>query len=229
MGKADLHMHSTYSDGCESVERIVTFVEQDTDLDVIAITDHDCLAGALQARDFAARQRGRLQVIPGAEISTRDGHLLALNIERLIPAGWSMADTAAAVREQGGVAIAAHPLSRWCPSVQRPVLDEISPLLDGLEAINGSFAGIGSNGYVHTVNQTAYRLAETGGSDAHTLSAIGCAYTTFPGHSAEDLIRALRARTTRAEGGLWPVTSFLQYGVVAVRHRIAPLRLPKPA
>jgi len=50
VGKADLHLHSTYSDGSQSVEAILKYVERYTDLDVIAITDHDCIEGALRAR-----------------------------------------------------------------------------------------------------------------------------------------------------------------------------------
>jgi predicted metal-dependent phosphoesterase TrpH len=109
-------MHSTYSDGYKSVAQIIDYVERATDLDVIAITDHDCIDGALKARDLVARDNYRLQIIVGAEISTQDGHLLALNIERLIPADLSMAESIQAIHEQGGLAIIAHPFSRWCPS-----------------------------------------------------------------------------------------------------------------
>src|SRR5262249_6720425 len=116
LGKADLHMHSTFSDGYQTVGDILTHVERATDLDVIAITDHDCIDGALVPRDLIAREQRLIQVIVGAEISTADGHLLALNIEHVIPAGLSMDETIIAVHEQGGVAVAAHPLSRWCSS-----------------------------------------------------------------------------------------------------------------
>jgi len=220
VGKADLHMHSTYSDGSESVEAILKYVEQYTDLDVIAITDHDCIEGALRARDLATAQRLRIAVLVGAEISTRDGHLLALGIERLIAANLSMAETVDAVHEQGGVAIAAHPLSWWCPSASRTVLDALRSKLDGLEVLNGSFAGVPTNLHVAELNQTHYNIAACGGSDAHTLSAIGSACTHFAGNTLNDLLRAIRTRQTRAAGGLWSLRAFLQYGALAVRQRV---------
>jgi predicted metal-dependent phosphoesterase TrpH len=105
LGKADLHVHSRYSDGYATVERILEYTERQTDLDVIAITDHDCIDGALRAAELAAKRCYRFQVMTGAEISTRDGHLLALNIRALVPAALSMAETIQAVHEQGGLAI----------------------------------------------------------------------------------------------------------------------------
>lgn len=224
MGKADLHMHSTYSDGSQSVEAILTYVEHHTDLDVIAITDHDCIEGALRARDLAAARHMRVAVLVGAEISTCDGHLLALGIERLIAADLSMAETVAAVHEQGGVAIAAHPLSWWCPSASRAVLDALRGALDGLEVINGSFAGIPTNLQLAALNQAHYGMAACGGSDAHTLNAIGSACTHFHGCTVADLLSAIRARQTWAEGGLWSWRAFLHYGALALRQRVPVLR-----
>lgn len=224
MGRADLHIHSTYSDGSQGIEAILEYAERYTALDVIAITDHDCIEGALRARDFAAAQRLRIAVLVGAEISTRDGHLLALGIERLIAADLSMAETVEAVHEQGGVAIAAHPLSWWCPSASRAVLDALRGKLDGLEVLNGSFAGVPTNVQVAELNQTQYRLAACGGSDAHTLNAIGSACTQFAGNTLDDLLQAIRTRQTRAEGGLWSLRAFLQYGALAVRQRVPTLR-----
>ncbi len=72
-GRADLHMHTSVGDGLSSVPEILTYVEQETDLDMIAITDHDDVRAALDARDLAARRGGRIEVIPGTEITTRQG------------------------------------------------------------------------------------------------------------------------------------------------------------
>src|ERR1700736_5106027 len=86
-GKADLHMHSTYSDGCATIEEILEYVQQQTSLDVIALTDHDVIDGALRARDLWARGSYRFDFVVGEEVSTADGHLLALFIEKRVPAG----------------------------------------------------------------------------------------------------------------------------------------------
>jgi predicted metal-dependent phosphoesterase TrpH len=222
LGTADLHMHSRYSDGYQTIGQILTHVERNTNLDVIAITDHDCIDGAFLARDLVAKQSMRLQLIVGAEISTRDGHLLALNIEHLIPAGLSMAETIDAVHEQGGLAVVAHPTSRWCPSASMRTLYTLATekfhAPDGVEAINASFAGVGSNNRVHKLNRDVFHWAELGGSDAHSQRAIGSGRTTFPGNTATDMLNAIRNRTTVATGGRWPTRSVVRYGVgMAVR------------
>ena len=94
-GKADLHIHTSLGDGLASVEQIFDFVENYTDLDIIAITDHDDIRGALQALELAERRNYRFQVIPGNEITTRNGHLLALFVTQEFPMlrslEWSMA------------------------------------------------------------------------------------------------------------------------------------------
>lgn len=229
MGKADLHMHSTYSDGYESVAQIIESVEKDTDLDVIAITDHDCIDGALEARDLVARGNHRVEVITGAEISTRDGHLLVLNVEWLIPAGLSMAESIQAVHEQGGFAIIAHPLSLWCPSATLDTLIDLELtkcVPDGLEVHNASFAGVASNSRARSINSVRFNWAETGGSDAHTIDAIGSSYTIFLGCSAAELLVAIRHRSTIACGGYWSAVALLDYGYRKVREHV---RLPNPA
>src|SRR6478752_3551681 len=82
MGKADIHMHTSLSDGLMSVQEILDWVQEKTDLDVIAVTDHDDLEGGLLARDLAVKGGYRFEVIPGIEVTTRAGHLLALFLEK---------------------------------------------------------------------------------------------------------------------------------------------------
>ena len=204
MGKADLHMHSTYSDGRAPVAAILDYAEYETDLDIIAITDHDCLDGALLAQELLTRRAMRIQFIPGAEISTRHGHLLALNIERLIPANLSMRDTIQAVHEQGGLAIVAHPLSPWCSSATLETLLSLTPHLpDGLEVRNASFAGVGGNRRIMAVNRLRLGWPELGGSDAHSLHAMASSFTLFPGTTVPELVAAIRGGQTTAAGTLW--------------------------
>jgi predicted metal-dependent phosphoesterase TrpH len=78
-------------------------------LDVIAITDHDNLRATFEARNLSGRYG--VEVIPGIEITTAEGHLLALFVERIIPAGLTLIDTLLRIGEQGGLALAAHPES----------------------------------------------------------------------------------------------------------------------
>lgn len=100
MGKADLHIHTTHSfDGTATVAATLEHVVRCTSLDLVAITDHDAIDGALLAVDLAPRYG--IHVVPGIEISTAEGHLLALYVTRLIPRGLSLARTLDLVGEQG--------------------------------------------------------------------------------------------------------------------------------
>ncbi|MFN8534519.1 MAG: PHP-associated domain-containing protein [Dehalococcoidia bacterium] len=199
-GKADVHLHSTFSDGMMSIEQILDWVEEKTDLDVIAITDHDELAGGLHARELVQAGSYRFEVIVGAEISTRHGHLLALFIEKPIRAYRSLDWTIEAVRDQGGLCIVPHPMSWLTTSVGERALDRAmahhTPGIVGIEVANPTIAGQVTRQKVERLNRERYGLAETGGSDAHFLPPIGAAYTRFPGHSAVDLREALTERST---------------------------------
>jgi predicted metal-dependent phosphoesterase TrpH len=110
LGRADLHIHTLASDGTAGVVDIVDHVERNTDLDVIAITDHERIDAALAGRAIA-RDRGlRVEVVVGEEVTTLGGHLLALWIETPIKPFRSLRSTIAAIHDQGGLAIPAHPL-----------------------------------------------------------------------------------------------------------------------
>lgn len=213
-GLADVHMHTTYSDGTGSVAEVLDFVEEHTSLDVIAITDHDTIEGALRARDLAATRDYRFEIIVGEEISTREGHLLALFLRDPIAPGQSIERSIELVHEQGGLAIVAHPFNRvFRHSVQRSVMNRLlrQPDLhpDGIETLNGSFAGIGSSQIAMRLARTVYPWAETGSSDAHTPTAIGCARTLFQGRSAADLRTAIERRETAPIGAFWRTREYV--------------------
>ena len=84
-GRADLHIHSDAGDGLAGAEEIVDYAEHALGLDIVAITDHDEIRGALAARDYAARRGYRVQVVTGTEVTTRGGHLLCYGVERTYP------------------------------------------------------------------------------------------------------------------------------------------------
>ncbi|GAB4431589.1 MAG: hypothetical protein Kow002_19820 [Anaerolineales bacterium] len=110
MGKADLHIHTTYSyDGSTSVRDTLKYASE-AGLDVIAITDHDTVYGSFAGRELAS-QYG-LEVIPGLEVSTKEGHLLALYVEKNIPPKRPLIETLQRIDDLGGIAIAPHPANR---------------------------------------------------------------------------------------------------------------------
>src|SRR3954471_4222377 len=111
MGSADLHIHTNEGDGLDSIEAILEHVEQHTDLDVIAITEHDSLAVAHRAREAWARNKHRFDFVPGVEVTTLEGHLVALYLESPVPSLRRVEETIEAVHRQGGVCFVPHPMS----------------------------------------------------------------------------------------------------------------------
>jgi len=209
MGKADIHIHTTHSDGMASVQQVFDFAENETDLALIAITDHDMFDGADEARNLAARRNYRFQVLTGMEVTTIEGHLLVLGIDKPVRSLQGLADTIAQVHEQGGVVIAPHPMSWMIRSIGRNGLMRIHKTpddliyFDGFEALNPSLAGRVVAKQARELNARVLQLAETAGSDSHVLPTIGSAATVYPGVTADDLLRALKEKKTTIEGHYW--------------------------
>jgi len=199
-GRADLHVHSLVSDGGQTPEAIVRAAAGR--LDVVAITDHDEIAGAVRAREFA---RGHAElgvdVVVGEEISTLNGHLLGLYLTERVPPGLSARDTIRVVHAQGGLAVAAHPFHplRGTARGHRSIARLIPELpLDAIEVVNN--AGVFSRLYDAwaALRNVEWMLPVTAGSDAHDVWYLGSAFTGFPGRDAIALRRALAAGQTRA-------------------------------
>lgn len=209
MGKADLHIHSDYSDGMASVQEILDYVEDKTDLDLIAITDHDMFDGSEVARELAARKKYRFRVVTGMEITTVEGHLLGLGMKNPVRSLQPLAKTIAQIHEQGGICVVPHPMSWMIRSVGRNGILRIhnrpssEVYFDGFEVMNPSVAGRVSSKQARHLNLTQLHLAETGGSDSHTLSMIGTGLTYFQGKSEEDFRTSLRDRLTTPDGHFW--------------------------
>jgi len=228
LSKADLHIHTVHSDGIMSVAAVLEHVARTTDLRLIAITDHDTITGALAARSLA-RAFG-VDVVVGEEVSTAEGHMLTLFIDRWLPPGRPAAETIAAVHAQGGLCIPAHPFDRLVPSMGRAGLSRRCAgvrlgewPVDGVEVFNASTLLSVSNTLAGRLGE-ALGLARCGGSDAHSLATIGLGYTLFPGSSADDLYRAIRGRQTRAGGTRWQVGNFLEVGRYRMREHWRRLR-----
>lgn len=215
MGKADLHLHSSHSDGMAEVSELLDHVEAGTDLDVIAITDHDSLRGAHDARERWARGRYRFEVVTGMEVTTIEGHLLALFIEEPVPCLRRVEETAEAVHRQGGICVAPHPFTWLTRGLGLRHLRRAAPHLDGIEVTNGTPAGRLGAKKARRHNSREFRLAEVGGSDAHFLRCVGAGYTDFPGTTARDLREAITSRITKGVSVRHPTLRELGYGNVA--------------
>lgn len=200
MGKADLHTHTLYSwDGTCSVNAVLKQAAHVMHLDVLAITDHDEVRGALEAEELAPRYG--IEVIPGSEISTADGHLLALFIREKFQAGLPLKETVLKVREKGGLCIVPHPEAKGAPSVRRDAIHaalrdaRVRETLLGIETFNAGLVYRSANARAAMLAEEL-PLARLGSSDAHLLWMIGQGFTRFPGHSSSDLVAAIRTRNT---------------------------------
>ncbi len=224
LSRADLHIHSTYSDGIPTIEQILEHTEHHTNLDVIAITDHNTIDGSLRARDLWTRGTYRFDFVVGEEISTNEGHLLALFIEKHIPSHLSMESSIDLIHEQGGIAIVVHPLNPlFRMSCQREVLDRIYAhndlWLDGIETWNAGLCGIYANLVTMRANRQVYGWSEVGNSDAHTLHAIGRGCTLFHGTTAADARTAIQSGLSTPGGKLWHVNDYLKLASYHINKR----------
>ncbi len=202
MGLADLHIHTIHSyDGTASVPAVLRRAKE-LGLNVIAITDHDEIAGALKAMELASTYG--IQVIPGIEITTADGDLLAYNITEKVPPHLSVEETILRVGALGGFCIAAHPMSSGmgmnslsAVSIVKILRNpKLARIFIGMETYNATAIDRLSNQSARLLAK-GLPIAKVGNSDAHILSAIGLGATEFAGTTAAELISAIKNRKTR--------------------------------
>lgn len=209
LGKADMHLHTLYSDGTASIRELLDHVELATDLDVIAITDHERTDGALRACEIHASGEFSFDLVVGEEITTRRGHVLALFVSERIPALRPLPETLERIHDAGGIAIAAHPMAPLTPSVGRGSLLERGRApdarhrFDAIELMNPSAAGRVRRAAREQLNRDTLRLPAVGNSDAHVLESVGTAWTWFPGATAAAYREAIASATTRPDGAYW--------------------------
>jgi predicted metal-dependent phosphoesterase TrpH len=218
MGFADLHLHTTASDGMMSPAMLLNYVSVNTPLDVIAITDHNTMDGFNRALEFQQRPANdhlhAFEIIPGIEISSRDGHIIGLFVRNVIPRDLSAEETIAAIHEQGGLALAPHPFA-WLPGMKEfggVRYGIVNQAFDAVEVRNSTPTEFFNNWRTQFVNRRRAKCrAEYGGSDAHFLWAVGRTSTHYPGRGVTDLRRALSERTTCAHGVTWGPLSLANY------------------
>ena len=207
MGLADLHIHTIYSyDGTATVAGVLRRA-QEVGLNVIAITDHDEIKGSLKAFDLAPKFG--IEVIPGIEITTAEGDLLALFVTEKIEPGLSLIGTILKVGEAGGICIAPHPMARGMGMkslshssiIQALDHPEASRILIGIETYNATALDRESNVQAQTLAAERPGIAQVGNSDAHILETIGLGTTEFLGYTAADLLDALWIGATEVRRG----------------------------
>jgi len=218
-GKADVHIHTTASDGGATAQEVLDYAERHTDLDVIAITDHDTIDGAQEAARLHQEGNYRFDLIVGEEVTSTAGHILALFITKEIPKELPPHETVQLIHAQGGLAIAAHPMlilryidpdMLTANGVGADVL--MAERFDGVEIINGGPTLGKENARARLLNRSILFRAETGSSDAHIVEAIGKGYTLFPGKTAAEFREALERKTTEAVSTRYKFREVIKYG-----------------
>jgi predicted metal-dependent phosphoesterase TrpH len=220
VAKADLHIHTARGDGMADLPEILAYVEGETDLAAIAITEHDDLSAAHEARDLWAKGSYRFALVVGMEVTTLEGHLLALFLEEPAPSLKPLLPTLEEVHRLGGLCIIPHPMSWLTRSIGQRTIERVlregsgGAYFDGIETANMSPGARRTIKKARRLNGERYHLAEVGGSDAHFLTVIGSSYTLYEGSSAEDLREAILQKRTTAANGRYPGISQIGIGQV---------------
>jgi hypothetical protein len=194
----ELHCHSSSSfDSLAAPAKLVAKARR-IGLTHLAITDHERVDGALRARDLAGDD---LVVIVGEEVKSADGDLIGLYLERAVPPGLSAAETAAAIRAQGGIVGVPHPFDGFRSSGGARAgnddhrFEELAALVDYVEVHNAR--AVGSANPRAAAFATLHGLAGVAASDAHSLTELGVAQTVVEGpiRDAAALLAALPGAT----------------------------------
>ena len=188
--KIDLHVHTVYSgDSSITLEKAIVAAKK-AGLDGFAITDHD----NVEMNKKILGKNFDLIIIPGVEVTSKDGHILGLGVLEPIKPNLSAFETVKKIHELGGLAIAPHPLNPFKHSLNKNVVEKIG--VDAVETANASMPHI----LQFKVEELAEKLnvAKTGGSDAHIPSSIGKAYTIIEVEekSLESILKAIKDKKT---------------------------------
>jgi predicted metal-dependent phosphoesterase TrpH len=222
----DLHCHTRGSFDSLSKPSDVVAAAVKRGLTHLAITDHDRIDAALEARAAAPPE---IEILVGEEIKTTSGDLIGVFLERAIPAGLTPVEAIAAVREQGGLVGLPHPFDRMRSSLARDQdLSAIAPLVDWVEGHNSRLIGGGNDRAVEF--GLDHGLPRVAVSDAHTVLEVAVSYTIMDGDpgTPEGLLAALGTAEMVMSRGSYLVRLWTPFAKLVQRSR-GNGRVPPPA
>jgi len=201
MLKLDLHIHSQYSEDATGSPKDIIKILQKKGLQGMAIADHNTVEGGLKALKVKPKE---FIVIPGVEISTKDGHMLAFNVTENIKRHLSVEETVEKIIDAGGLPVVPH-LFRNMSGIKKEKLRNIRTKISAIEVFN-------SCSLPQTNLKTAkiakeYGLGGTGGSDAHDPIYAGYAYTTVDNTdiNIDSILSEINKKKTWGEGITMPL------------------------
>jgi predicted metal-dependent phosphoesterase TrpH/glycosyltransferase involved in cell wall biosynthesis len=167
----DLHMHTDHSSDCATPVNVLLATAREQGLGAIAVTDHNEISGALDAR--AKAEEYGVKVIVGEEVMTaHQGEVIGLFIEEKIPRGMTLEETIAEIKRQGGLVYVPHPFDRMHSVPDYEHLLEVVEDVDAIEVFNPRIA-------IPAYNEEAvrfagkYRIVGGAGSDSHVAQGLG--------------------------------------------------------
>jgi len=202
MLKLDLHLHSEYSaDGMGSPEEIIKILKK-KGLDGMAITDHNNIEGSLKALKIAPKD---FIVIPGVEISTSDGHIIALNVRENIQRELSVEETVEKILDLGGITIVPH-LYRNMSGINKDNLMKIKSKISVIEVFNSCSVPLTNLKIAKLAKEL--NLGGTGGSDSHDPKYVGWGYTTIDTTdlNVDSILTEIKKHKTWGEGETLPLS-----------------------
>ncbi|HXZ89630.1 MAG TPA: CehA/McbA family metallohydrolase [Candidatus Dormibacteraeota bacterium] len=187
--KIDLHVHTVGSYDAHTKREDLPGIIKARGLDGVAVTEHN---------KFDPPKLAALTV-PGIEISSREGHIIALGIQEMIQPRQSADDTIRQIRNQDGVVVIPHPYDPVCECIK---LSRLKTTPDAVETVNADALSFYISNWLARRDADKLKLPQVGGSDSHIPQTVGDAYTVIDANSpsTKDILEAIRAGRVRAEG-----------------------------
>ena len=200
--KIDLHVHTNRSDGTVSPDIMANRAKK-LGLDGIAITDHD--VAITEDEVFYLADKHNLIIIPGVEITTKQGHILGLGIFETPEKNLDLRYVINFIRHLGGIVIIPHPFDFLRNGIGK-YIKEIKA--DAIEVINGGVL-------LDRFNKKAFQFAKennitmVAGSDAHDPDQLGYAYTIINSEEKdyEEVLKSIILGHTQPVGKKYGILS----------------------
>jgi hypothetical protein len=211
--RCELHAHSNLSDGLDSVEELLQEAVK-RGIQAISITDHDTLDGTLRALEIVERVEMPLIIIPGYELSAKEGHLLVFGEEKnlkIMEKGIEIKEAAEELKKKNCITVLAHPYQFYRDGTPSP--SKVVSWVDAVEVFN-------SRSVLSFFNNLAFNLAKkhgkscVAGSDAHSKEGIGFGVTIVDTElSAKKVLQEIKDGKTKINSKMFPFMKILKEGI----------------